>query len=286
MAGPQRYMAPGCGFWARAEARLANAEGLRALRRSIFGRLPFPVLVSDVSDVIYANWVVPVEAVAHLVPRGVRVRCVEGKVVLTGLTYRHGHFGPALAGPLRRLFPSPGQSNWRLYVDRIGNEAPSVPTVLFLANLFDSVLYALGTRLFSDAMLSHRAGRFVHAVAERSWMSSVEGDPAVPGCTLEGERADGTPELPLAFIPFYPDWNAAVRNLCMQDAAIAPVSGADRLALARIDLPIALDAVEPLAVGRYVSGKALQEWGAHDPPFCFRVPAVRFRALSERLIRP
>jgi len=286
MTGPQRYTAPGTGLWARVEAGLANAEGLRALRRSILGRLPFPVLVSDVSDVVYANWVVPFEAIAHLVPPGVRVCRIGGKVILTGLTYRHGHFGPALAGPLRALFPSPGQSNWRLYVDRIGSHAPAKPTVLFLANLFDSPLYALGTRLFSDAMLSHRAGRFVHAVGERTWTSCVEGDPAVPGCALEGERANAIPELPDAFAPFYSDWREAVGRLCLQEAAIAPVAGTDRLALAGIDLPIALKDVEPLAVTRYAPGDALRRWGATAPPFCFRVPTVRFRAVSERLIRP
>lgn len=138
-----RYTAPGSGFTARWQNHLANAVTLKRLRRTTFGRLPFPVLESDVRDVVYANWIVPTAAVAHHVPSGVSIVEADGMTILTVLTYRHGHFGPKLAGLLRRWFPSPLQSNWRLYVRSIDGQLPPVPTVLFLANIFDTAMHAL-----------------------------------------------------------------------------------------------------------------------------------------------
>src|SRR6202030_3260175 len=70
----------------------------------------------------------------------------------THLTYRHGHFGPALLGPLRRLLPSPVHTNWRIYVrdrqsGRIG--------IYFVTNAIASTLHALAARLLSEGMPMH-----------------------------------------------------------------------------------------------------------------------------------
>lgn len=76
-------------------------------------RLPFLTLHSDVRDVVYVSWLVDAAAAQKLVPAGVTLWQRDGKTPFTVLTYRHGHFGPALPGPLRKLLPSPLQSNWR-----------------------------------------------------------------------------------------------------------------------------------------------------------------------------
>src|SRR5689334_7538016 len=86
-------------------AWLATSRALLRVRRAILPKLPFMRLASDVRDVVYLNWVVPLSAVARYVPPGVTLRERNGMTLFTILTYRHAHFGPALAGPLRILFP-------------------------------------------------------------------------------------------------------------------------------------------------------------------------------------
>lgn len=279
-----RYTAPATGFTARWQNRLANAVPLKRLRRATLGRLPFPVLESDVRDVVYANWIVPTAAVAHHVPPGVAIVEADGMTILTVLTYRHGHFGPALAGPLRRCFPSPLQSNWRLYVDTIDGHAPPASTVLFLANIFDTATHAMGTRLFSDVMVAHHGRNFVHRCTPDGWTSGVDRGGSAPDWTLTGGTAP-VATLPPAFARFFPDHRAALDRLCLQDAAIAAVADIDALAWSDIDLPIDVTTIVPLDVTSFRPGAALRSFGATAVPFCFRVPGVRFRALSERILR-
>jgi uncharacterized protein YqjF (DUF2071 family) len=170
---PAYFVSPRKGFLGWLQNSLANMQLPKQVRRTISARLPFPTLESDVSNIVYANWNVPLAAVDHLIPPGVKVIDVDGKTILTILTYAHGHFGPSAAGPLRRLFPSPLQSNWRLYVQSVAGKKPAKPTVLFLANIFDSDLYAIGTRIFSDVMHAHRAMDFNHQRRGRSWITQV-----------------------------------------------------------------------------------------------------------------
>ncbi|MDN7424735.1 hypothetical protein [Burkholderia sp. AU45388] len=80
-----------------------------------------------------------------------------------------------LAGRLRRVFPSPLQSNWRLYVDTLPDGAPAERTVLFVKNVFDHPLYALGSRLFSDALPSHLARPFTHTARDGRYDTRLAG---------------------------------------------------------------------------------------------------------------
>src|SRR5205085_2855759 len=74
-------------------------------------------------------------------PSGTRLQRFGDRAVLTALTYRHGHFGPALLGPLRRCLPSPIQCNVRVYL-----ESPACH-VMFVSTCIDSAPYFLGSRL-------------------------------------------------------------------------------------------------------------------------------------------
>jgi len=51
-----RFESPDRGPRGRLQNLLANSVGLARLRRAVFSRLPFPVLASDVRDVVYASW--------------------------------------------------------------------------------------------------------------------------------------------------------------------------------------------------------------------------------------
>ena len=190
------YVHPSPGVGGRLLAGAANSRILRRLRRAVFAPLPFARLASDVEDVVYLTWIVPVERVRRFVPAGVAVIERAGLTLFTILTYRHRHFGPKWLGPLRRLCPSPLQSNWRLYVETLPPAATPGRTVLFIANAFDSRSYALGSRLSSDALPSHLPARFEHRRAGDGYEIVLEpGSGSAPAlaCRLEPAEAHEAP---------------------------------------------------------------------------------------------
>lgn len=275
---------PGPGAFGRLINALANGRELAAIRRAVLSRLPFLTLASDVTDVVYLTWLVPTHAVRDLIPNGMTVREADGQTLLTALTYRHHHFGPSFAGPLRRLFPSPRQSNWRLYAQTMPDGSSADKVVLFIKNIFDSRLHALGTRLFSDALPSHFAPRFTHERTATGYRTVIDGGTgSAPGLSSEVEIASAK-VLPDAFKPFFDSWQSAVEYLALQDSALSEVAGIHALAHAGIALPIDIDAIVP-AVAKHVSpGAFLLEHGAHAPALCFVVPAVHFKVLWERIV--
>lgn len=241
-------------------------------------------LYSDVRNVVYQTWWVDPARVAPWVPPGVTLWTHQGRTLFTVLTYAHGHFGPAWAGPLRRLFPSPLQSNWRLYVERLSGQAVAEPTVLFVKNLFDNPLHAIGTRLFSDALPSHCAERFTHGIDASGAFDTVITPGIGSAPAFRSRCLPGAPKtLPPDWAGCFSDWQEAVSFLCLQDAAVALVEDVGRLAQARINLPITVEAIEPLAMAS-VASDFLAQLDPQGLPLCFHVPAVRFKVLDERLL--
>lgn len=273
-----RYIHPVPGLIGDCANRLANSPLLLGCRRAIMSRLPFLRLASDVRDVVYCNWVVEVAALAHLVPEGVKLRQRGGKTIFTILTYTHGHFGPAIAGPLRKLFPSPVQSNWRLYLDSPADEA----TVLFVKNILDSAVHAVGTRVFSDALPSHYAAVFSHRHRDGRYDTRIDpGQGSAPAFECSAQASD-TRMLPPDFAALFNSWDDAIAFLSLQHAAIAHAEDVNRLAHARIELPVDLSAVLPLQAS--AASPFLNAIGAGATPFSFAVPAVAFEVLSERIL--
>lgn len=255
-------------------------------------RLPFMRLRSDVADVVYLNWVVDVDAIRGWSPDGVKVWQREGKTLLTILTYRHRHFGPAVAGGLRHWFGSPRQTNWRLYVERVDG-APADGTVLFIQNTVDSALYACGIRLFSDALPVHLAGRFEHDVNEAegrfATVVTANGGSATPWrCAgrmvehhvgFDGE-GDGTCAALLG------ELQQGLSFTCLQHRAVTEVAAVNgepaRLAQSDIHLPIDVSAVVPLQVDEFDCPWLAPVIG-HRQPWAFLVREVPFEVLSESL---
>jgi len=251
----------------------ANSRMLGSVRRAIFSRLPFVRLESDVSDIVYLNWVIPSRVAGEEVPPGVRILDVGGATILTVLTYRHGGFGPSLLGPLRRL-----------YLAEVPPGATAGNTVLFLKNIFDSAIYAVGTRVFSDALPSHKALEFTHRKQGDRYVTSITaGMGSAPELSCVAAKSVSK-ELPTEFQRFFASWEQAVEYLCLQDAAICAVPGANRIAQAGIELPIDTSRVIPLAPVNYVPGVYLRRLQAEGAPFCFVVPSVKFKVLWERLL--
>ncbi len=256
---------------------------LTAARRALTRVLPVPALISEVREVVYLSWWVGVRH-APPPPPGHRLFAHDGRTPYTILTYRHGHFGPALAGPLRGLFPSPLQSNWRWYV--VPDDAaagPATPRVLFDRNVIDSAMHAVGARLWSDAMQPHLAARFEHAVDADGGHTVIEpGQGSAPALQAQVRPAMG---LAVAWAAgAFTDAAQAMRFLACQEAAFA-VAPDGRLALTHIDLPIALADVQPLQLEGLVACPHLAAMGVDlADAFCFRVPQVPFRVVSERLL--
>jgi hypothetical protein len=99
MSKPNRFVSPATGLIGAFQNGIARAAWLRRFRRAVMRHLPFLRLASDVHDVVYFNWLVPVSAVHGLIPPGIEIEERGGFTVLTVLTYRHGHFArPSLTG--------------------------------------------------------------------------------------------------------------------------------------------------------------------------------------------
>lgn len=257
------------------------------LRRSLMRRLPFLVLTSDVQDVVYLNWVVDMEAVRPWLPPRVTPWQRGGKTLLTILSYRHRHFGPAMAGPLRRLWGSPLQSNWRLYVDSIDG-APAPGTVLFLQNVIDSALYTAAVRLFSDALPVHFDAGMIHHADSSSGRFETRidaGGGSAPELECDGTYAyrhaafevDG-PYSCAALLGSLPQ---ALEFVCLQHGAVTGLT--DALAHSEISLPVDISTIKPARVDN-LRCPWIEAVIQGRKPWAFVVPAVGFQVLSERLL--
>lgn len=259
-------------WWGRLWTALANSRLLRAL----CAYLPTPAFLSDIRDVIYVNYMVDAAVLAPLVPPGLALQRLGpgGHYALFSfLTYRHGHFGPALLGPLRGLLPSPIQSNWRIYVTdpRSGRAG-----VYFVTNAIDSTLHALAARLLSEGMP-------MHVLRQATLQTASDG-----GVVLRLDSGAGTAPAaeatlaPAGGTPTSGPWQvcfASYRDMLAyavpQDRAFSVQPWAGRITRQEIALGIPLEACVPL-VGVVQSATATALVGP-AVPFCFRVPRVAFR---------
>lgn len=275
------FVHPQSGQRARAINYLMQQTALRTMRRAMTRFLPFPVLQSEIQDVIYLNWVLDLESVQAYVPPGVSLWQRDGKTLFTILTYVHGHFGPVFFGPLRQLCPSPIQSNWRLYVSEIEQQKVD-SCVLFVKNTINHTLYAVGSRLFSDALPSHLALACRHQFQDHGFLTEIDsGQGSSPDLYSHVEL--GTEAvLPLAFQSLFGNWHDAIRYLCLQDSAIAYVGDLEQCVRAGIELPIDINSIQAARLRDCQSHFPILQFCALDQALCFRVPRVRFRALWEK----
>lgn len=279
------YAHPTAGLIGRMLGGLLNSVRIATLRRAVMSRLPFLVLESDVVDVVYANWLVDTALATALAPAGARLWDCGGRTPLTILTYKHGHFGPRGAKGLRRLMPSPLQSNWRLYLKEPLLDGPQTPTVAFVHNVMDSVAHVVGSRLFSDALPSHFPASFHYSVGADAAEICIEpGDGSAPGIAVQFERHRDA-HLPDPWRPMFKDWHEAVEKLASQEAAVVefPAGGGKTgVAIATIHLPVSVLSVEPLEIkGESLHCPLLQSLNADAEGLHFLLPRVKFLALSE-----
>jgi len=276
------YRHPSDTWFGRMLPRLLHAPRWTRLRRAVLRLWPMPVLVSDVRDVVYVSWWVDVRY-APPPPPGHHYVVEGGRTPYTVLSYRHGHFGPRIAGSLRALVPSPRQGNWRWYLRR-DDDPDRTPVVLFDRNVMDHLAFVAGARAFSDAMQPHLALRFGHAQqADGSGHTLIDGGQgSAPALRLQWQVAEGWEDA---------GWPADVdgrhgllRFLACQDQAIARTCDR-RWATTRIDLPVDVATLQPLRLRGELYCPRLQAMGVVLPEgLAFRLPRVPFRVVSERLL--
>ncbi len=276
------YRHPSDTLFGRMLPRLLHAPRWTRLRRALSRRWPMPALVSDVRDVVYVSWWVDVRH-APSPPPGHHYLVHAGRTPYTILSYRHGHFGPALAGPLRSLLPSPRQSNWRWYLRR-DDDPGGTPVVLFDRNVMDQLAFVAGARAFSDAMQPHLSTRFKHVVgADGGGHTRIEGGQgSAPGLHLKWHAAADWQDA--AWTAAFGGHQALLCFLTCQDEAIARTCDG-RWASTRIALPVEIVQLQPLQLEGEPQCPRLQAMGvALHEGLAFRLPRVPFRVVSERLL--
>lgn len=276
------YRHPSDTLFGRMLPRLLHAPRWTRLRRALSRRWPMPAMVSDVRDVVYVSWWVDVRHAPSPLP-GHHYVVHAGRTPYTILSYRHGHFGPALAGPLRSLMPSPRQSNWRWYLRR--DDAPDgTPVVLFDRNVMDQLPFVAGARAFSDAMQPHLSTRFEHAVrTDGRGNTRIEGGQgSAPELYLQWQAAAGWEDA--AWTAAFGGHQALLRFLTCQDEAIARTCDC-RWASTRIALPVEIDRLQPLQLEGELQCPRLQALGVNlTEGLAFLLPRVPFRVVSEPLL--
>ena len=247
--------------------------------RSIGELLAVPELVSDITDVIYVNYLVPIDRLAPFVPEGLELQRLGGDqryAMFTFLTYRHGRFGPSILG-IRSLFPRAIQSNWRAYVR---DTRTGVLGTYFVTNAVTTSVHALAARAMAD-------GAPMHVLGQAELTRSPEGELTMRldpghGTAPDANAALRTSPRPLLDSPWsdcFASYEELLRYSVPQDRALTTRPWDRQTVRDEIDLGIPLDSVEPL-VGT-VDSAAARAIVADARPLCFRVPKVSFRMSGE-----
>lgn len=257
---------------------LANSRFLRSLSEY----LPVLAFRSDIQHVIYTNYLVPAERVLSFVPSGLELQRIgpDGRfAVFSILTYRHGHFGPRIVGPLRRLFPSPIQSNWRIYVaDPVTGERG----VYFLTNTVAGLPQALGARFFSEGMPMHvPRSADLRLTPDGALLLSLDpGSGSAPDFAALLRPAGEERPSAGPWVAGFASYEEMLAYSVPQDRALTVQPWHAWVTRQEIQLGIPLAACQPL-VGEISSQSARAVVGDAEP-FSFLVPSVFFRFDVER----
>ncbi|MGE5333177.1 MAG: DUF2071 domain-containing protein [Nitrososphaerota archaeon] len=259
---------------------LANSRFLRALCEP----LPVMAFYSNIPQALYVNYLVPAGRVQPLVPPGLELQRVgpDGNYsVVSILTFRHGHFGPRIAGPLRRLFPSPMQSNWRLYVT---DPQTGQRGVYFLTNTVTGLAQALGARLLSEGMPMHVPQRAdLRLTPAGAWLVTLDpGEGSAPDLHAVLRPQGEWPAMG-PWMPAFASYEEMLAYCVPQDRALTAEPWHAWVTYQEIRLDIPLADCQPLA--GEVSSRTARALVGDAEPFSFLVPDVFLRFDAERHAR-
>ncbi len=267
-----RWRHPGSGLLARALDLVANSRLLGAMLEPI----PELAMESDIEHVVYVNYLVPAELAQRLVPEGLELDRLGPKkqhALFTFLSFRHGHFGFSRLGPLRKLMPSPVQTNWRVHVR---NPETGHAGIYFVTNAIASTVLALAARLTTEGMPMHViAEAELVREGERVRLRVEPGAGSAPDVEADLRAAAEPPAWSGAWARCFPDFRAFLAYCVPQDRAMSSQPLKRRVSRHEIHLGIPLEQCQPL-VGS-VRSRAARAMGGDQEPLCFYVPGVRFR---------
>ena len=267
---------PERGLVGAALAWIANSRVISAFIEP----MPVPAMVSDIEDVLYVNYLVDAERLLPLVPEGLELQRLgpDGRYALfTWLTFRHGHFGFAFMGPLRRLMPSPVQTNWRIHVR---DPRTGVVGIHFVTNAIDRAPPALAARLTTEGMPMHvlREARLVRGADGAVDLTLDPGEGTAPDATC---HLTPTQEHPWegAWRDCWGDWRAFLDYCLPQERAMSTQPWRDRVT--RHEIELGLDPARCVPLAGDVRSRRAASYVGDAKALCFRVPAVRFRFAVE-----
>jgi hypothetical protein len=264
--------------WRHPRWRWLDGLGESRFLRALGEWLPSIPLRSDLRDVLYVNYLVEAERLAPLVPAGLELDRLgpEGRhAIFTFLSFRHGGFGPAFLGPLRRLCPSPIQSNWRVHVR---DPRSGLRGVFFTSTALTSTPHALLARWMAEGVPMHvLASAELREDEGRYRLVLDPGTGSAPDVAATFTPAPVPADGPWS--PAFPTWNDLLAYVVPQDRVLCTQPGRAGLRRLEIALGIPLTACEPLAGD--VHSRAASAIAGAAVPFAFRVPRVSFHFRGE-----
>jgi len=255
------------------------------LKRILFYPFTQLQLTSDITNVVYLNWMIPIQNITHLLPKDVKLKTYENNVLLTVLTYKHGNFRPGFLNYFKHLFASPLQSNWRFYVENNQDFGLRQPTVFFIKNCIDEPMYAVGSRVASNILQTHLPQTFKHTVAKNKIITEIQpGISNAPDLYTEVLFAHSW-SIPAVFETITSDREKLIALICNQDAAIAAQMNEGDYAVGNIELKFQLSEIKPLQVS-IVESNWLKDIIEGADCFAFLIPQVRLTTLKEKILKP
>ncbi|WP_307172570.1 DUF2071 domain-containing protein [Streptomyces sp. B3I7] len=247
--------------------RVAGSRLLRARGE----RVPSVAFVSGITDVVHVNHVIDARRLAPLVPAGLEPQCLgerDDRAVLTFLSYRHGHLGPARLGRWRRLLPSPLQSNWRVYVR---HARTGVDGAYFLSTAIGRTPHALGARILAEGLPMHVLGRDSRLVVEGGRIDLLP-DPGRGSAPAAEASLVPLPERPAdgPWRPAVASYEEMPAHCVPQDRALSVQPWRGRPVRQEISLGIPPERCVPLS-GTVTSAAARALVGDAEP-FAFLIP--------------
>lgn len=254
---------------------------LLKIRRFIMRFSPFMHLESQATDTVYMSWLVDINLVKDRFPEPIRLWEKDGKTIFSILFYHHHHFGLHCLGPLRKIFPSPKQSNWRFYLA----DELLPKTVIFEQIVVDKMLYVCGGRILSDAMPAQYDPHFHHQLKVRDQeldiQARIEMDEKYRlqvNLNTQTEKC-----LPPQWNNIFESWNKALDFFVPQEHVwVECVDNPQKLSQGNIRIETNFEKIQALKID-HIDCPLLDEFKIDltEPALCFYIPHLDFHVLGE-----
>ncbi len=263
---------------------LLNNAVLNKINGLLFYWFTLAKLRSDITQVVYLNWLVPFQKIAHLIPEHAKIKLYDDQALFTVLSYQHGHFGPKSMRRFKRIFGSPLQSNWRLYLENNDAFGAAGPAVLFVKNIINDLTYTVGSRMFSTILQTHLPHSFVHHAGSNTVATTIiPGESNAPDLMVQ-TKITGDWKLPEPMANVFANPDDLLHIICEQNYAVSALPGKNKYSVAKINLDFDPSGLKPMELVDFRSDW-LEPIVDGSPCFAFLMPKVTFTTLGEKVIK-